>query len=49
MVVSITLTIAAILAILFGLIILFVPKALRYFVAIWFIAYGVLQLLNLNF
>jgi uncharacterized membrane protein HdeD (DUF308 family) len=46
---SITLTISAILAIIFGIIILIAPKALNYLVAIWFLAYGILQLIDLNF
>ncbi|MBS3094378.1 DUF3096 domain-containing protein [Candidatus Pacearchaeota archaeon] len=44
--VAITLTISAILAIIFGIIILVWPKSLNYIVAAWFLIYGILQLLS---
>ncbi|MDO8459962.1 MAG: DUF3096 domain-containing protein [Nanoarchaeota archaeon] len=45
--VAITLTISAILALIFGIIILIWPKALNVIVAIYLIIIGILQLLGL--
>ncbi len=44
--VLITITISAVLAIIFGLIILIWPKALNLAVAIWLLIYGILQLIG---
>ncbi len=44
--VAITITISAILAIIFGIIILIWPKALNLVVAIWLLISGTLQLLG---
>jgi hypothetical protein len=45
--VAITLTLTAIISILFGILILLMPKLLNYFVAIWLILTGILQILNI--
>ena len=44
--VTLTLTITAILSIIVGLVILIWPKALNYVVALWFLLYGTLQLIS---
>lgn len=41
----ISLTISAILSIIFGIIILIWPKSLNYAIAIWLLLYGLLQIL----
>lgn len=43
----ITLTITAFISILFGVLILLMPRLLNYFVAIWLILAGILQILNI--
>gem|GEM_PF-2181264 len=43
---TITLAIPAILAVIFGILILVWPKALNYVVATWLLIYGILQLLS---
>ena len=47
--VAITLTLSAILAIIFGIIILIWPKALNLLVAVWLIISGILQLVGTAF
>ncbi len=44
--VLLTITLSAILAIIFGIIILIWPKALNLTVAIWLLLYGILQLIG---
>jgi hypothetical protein len=44
--ITITLMIIAILAIIFGILVLIWPKILNILVALWFILYGVLTLLE---
>ncbi|MBI2631603.1 DUF3096 domain-containing protein [Candidatus Pacearchaeota archaeon] len=47
--VSVTLTISAILAVIFGLIILVWPKFLNIFVGLYLLITGMLQILNLYY
>lgn len=44
--VTITLTVTAILAIVFGILILVKPRTLNFVVAAWLLLYGILQLLS---
>jgi uncharacterized membrane protein HdeD (DUF308 family) len=44
--VSITLTLSAVFAIIAGIVVIFWPRILNYVVGVWLLAYGILQLLN---
>jgi len=46
MVVALTLILIPIISIIIGILILLVPRLLNYFVAIWLIVTGILQILN---
>ena len=45
MVVALTVTLTAVISIIIGILILLVPRLLNYFVAIWLIVTGILQIL----
>ena len=47
MVVALTVTLTAVISIIIGILILLVPRLLNYFVAIWLIVTGILQILNI--
>jgi len=44
---AITIAISAILAIVFGIIILVFPKVINYAIGIWLLIYGLVELINM--